>query len=260
MIKKNGNCILEAHRGVSSDYPENTLLAYRAAVELGYGMIELDARFTRDNRCVLFHDPTLNRLSRLPDGSEHEREHYPISEADFDFVRTLDVGILTGEKFRGVKIPTLEEALELSLESGIPLKFDNILQGYTDEQFEIFFGTFDRMRAWKNVGFTVNSVEFAKRILAVNPSANIHFDGPLTEENLTALEKLLPSEQLTVWGRFDNEITSWCETPAVDKAMADRVHKFAKLGVWLLTTREEYDRAVTEFGADIVETNGQLKP
>ena len=71
MIKKNGNCILQAHRGVSSDYPENTMVAYYAAVELGYGMIELDARFTKDNRCVMMHDRTLNRTTRNADGTPH---------------------------------------------------------------------------------------------------------------------------------------------------------------------------------------------
>ena len=35
-------CILEAHRGVSTEYPENTLCALRAAARQGYGMVEVD--------------------------------------------------------------------------------------------------------------------------------------------------------------------------------------------------------------------------
>jgi len=259
MIKKNGRCILEAHRGVSSDYPENTLAAYRAAVDLGYGMIELDARFTADNRCVMMHDKTLRRTTRLPDGSEHE-QNIPIAEADFAFVRSLDAGLHKGEQFRGECVPTLEEVIALSRESGVPLKFDNILQSYTDAQLSVFLGTVGSMNAWSHVGFTVSSVDFARRILAYEPSAHIHFDGPLSGENLTALASLLPREQITVWGRFDNRITAWCKTPPVDRAMAERVHTFASLGIWLLATREEYDAAVRTFDADIVETNGQLKP
>lgn len=259
MIKKNGGCILEAHRGVSSDYPENTLAAYRAAVELGYGMIELDARFTADNHCVMMHDKSLNRTTRLPDGSAHENP-LPIAEASFDFVRTLDAGLHKGAEFRGERVPTLEEVIELSLETGIPLKFDNILMRYTEEQLDIFFSAFERMNAWNNVGFTVSTVDFAKKILARCSSTHIHFDGPLTDENLDALEKLVPREQLSVWGRFDNTITAWCKTPPVDERMAQRVHEIGTLGIWLLTKREEYDTAVSTLGADIVETDGRLKP
>ena len=66
--------ILEAHRGVSAYYPENTLSAYAAAKALGYGMIELDNKFTADNRCVCLHDRTLNRTARYADGSKLAEE------------------------------------------------------------------------------------------------------------------------------------------------------------------------------------------
>ena len=61
--------ILEAHRGVSTEYPENTLCALRAAARQGYGMVEVDPRFTADGHCVLLHDPTLNRTARNADGT-----------------------------------------------------------------------------------------------------------------------------------------------------------------------------------------------
>ena len=259
MIKKNGNCVLQAHRGVSSDYPENTLVAYRAAVELGYGMIELDARFTSDNKCVMMHDHTLNRTTRNMDGTPLVEET-KICDVKFDYVRGLDAGLHKGECFKGEHVPTLEEVLELTIETGVPLKFDNILEQYTPEQLDIFLSTIDKMKAWENVGFTVRTVEFAKKILKVNKFAHIHFDGPLTDENLKELSQILPREQLTVWGRFDNETTSWCKVAPVDENMAKRVHEFAELGVWLLNVKEEYDVAVNCLGASIVETNGTLKP
>lgn len=58
--------ILEAHRGVSAYYPENTLAAFTAAKKLGYGMIELDTKFTADNRCVCLHDKSINRTAAAP--------------------------------------------------------------------------------------------------------------------------------------------------------------------------------------------------
>ena len=62
--------ILEAHRGVGTDAPENTLAALKLAKEQGYGMIEVDTKFTSDDRCVLLHDNTVNRTGRNADGSE----------------------------------------------------------------------------------------------------------------------------------------------------------------------------------------------
>lgn len=58
--------LLCAHRGLFKnaapyDRPENSLGAFRAAVEAGYG-IELDVRFSRDKKLVVFHDDTLKRL------------------------------------------------------------------------------------------------------------------------------------------------------------------------------------------------------
>lgn len=52
-----------AHRGASLRRPENTLAAFRAAVEEGAGGIELDVRLTRDGHPVVMHDPTVDRTT-----------------------------------------------------------------------------------------------------------------------------------------------------------------------------------------------------
>ena len=53
---QNSNCKLQAHRGVSTDAPENTMAAFREAVRQGYEIIEFDPKFTKDNICVVLHD------------------------------------------------------------------------------------------------------------------------------------------------------------------------------------------------------------
>ena len=52
-----------AHRGASGTCPENTLPAFRRAVELGAHMIELDVQLTRDGHPVVIHDLTLDRTT-----------------------------------------------------------------------------------------------------------------------------------------------------------------------------------------------------
>ena len=61
---------LYAHRGLhNSSCPENSLSAFQAAKEAGFG-VELDVRFTADKQVVVFHDDTLTRMC-----GEHRRAY-----------------------------------------------------------------------------------------------------------------------------------------------------------------------------------------
>nr|CAI7679411.1 Glycerophosphoryl diester phosphodiesterase domain-containing protein, putative tail fiber protein [Enterococcus phage Planchet] len=52
-----------AHRGATVSYPENTLEAFKAAIDLGYGGVELDPRLTSDGKLYLMHDDTVDRTT-----------------------------------------------------------------------------------------------------------------------------------------------------------------------------------------------------
>ena len=54
-----------AHRGTSRNYPENTLLAFLKALEIGVDEIELDLDFTRDERVVIMHDSGVDRTTQV---------------------------------------------------------------------------------------------------------------------------------------------------------------------------------------------------
>lgn len=55
-----------AHRGASGYAPENTLDAFRKAIEMGADGIELDVQLTKDGTVVVIHDEVIERVS---DGS-----------------------------------------------------------------------------------------------------------------------------------------------------------------------------------------------
>jgi glycerophosphoryl diester phosphodiesterase len=100
-----------AHRGASARAPENTLEAFRLAVEAGAGGLELDVRMTRDGEVVVIHDATVDRVT---DGSG------AVAGMTLDEVRRFDAGYSFspdgGRTFpyrgRGVRIPTLAEVYE----------------------------------------------------------------------------------------------------------------------------------------------------
>ena len=95
---------LTAHRGWRAKYPENTMRGFREAIKLDIDGIETDVHMTKDYHIVVCHDITLGRTTDI------QGEIYNMT---LDEVREADAGIKFGEEFRGEKVPTLEELLEL---------------------------------------------------------------------------------------------------------------------------------------------------
>ena len=81
----------------------------------------------------------------------------------------------------------------------------------------------------------------------------------MTVEILESLSNVLPKERLTVWLPHKNPNTSWVKTEFATKELAILVKKYARLGIWLLTTSDQLDEAI-RLDAEIIETNGQVKP
>jgi glycerophosphoryl diester phosphodiesterase len=98
-----------AHRGDSATHPENTLTAFRSAVEKKADLIELDSYQTKDGHLVVLHDATLNRTTNAAelwgDGKHH------VKEKSLEELTRLDAGSWKDEQFKGEPLPTLEESV-----------------------------------------------------------------------------------------------------------------------------------------------------
>ena len=253
--------LYEAHRGVSTAYPENTLASFRAASEMGYDMVELDPAYTSDGVICVLHDRTLNRTCRFPDGSPVREENLAIASLPFDEVRKFDAGLWKGEEFKGEKIPALEEVLAFSRESGTPLKLDNKIFSFPAEMREGIYRPVENSGlAPSSVGFTLATVDAAKEIAARFPENPIHYDGPVTEEALAAIASAAPQNPITVWLPLQTPLTTWVKVAFASKELAELVHSMgAALGIWILHNEEELEEA-KRLGADIIETTGGVKP
>lgn len=93
-----------AHRGFSGKYPENTLLAFQKAIELGVDGIELDVHLTKDGHLVVIHDETT--LRTCGQGGK-------IKDMTLREVKELDASYIYRGQYGVNPIPTLEEYFEL---------------------------------------------------------------------------------------------------------------------------------------------------
>ena len=103
--------LIIAHRGASAHAPENTLISFRKAVELGADGIEFDVRLAGDGVAMVFHDPSLNRIA----GRKGK-----IRQIDSSELRSVDAGSWFDRRypnranpsFANERIPTLRETLQ----------------------------------------------------------------------------------------------------------------------------------------------------
>jgi len=93
---------ITAHRGGAAVAPENTVAAIRQEIAAQADWAEIDVQRTADGAIVVLHDSDLLRVGRLPQR---------VSESTLSQIKSLDVGSRFGEKFRGERVPTLDELI-----------------------------------------------------------------------------------------------------------------------------------------------------
>jgi glycerophosphoryl diester phosphodiesterase len=97
---------LIAHRGYRARYPENTLIAFKAALDADVPMIELDVRLSKDRKLVVIHDATLERTTN---------GHGQVNDYTLKQLKKLDAGSWFNPKFAGERVPELSEILDLAI-------------------------------------------------------------------------------------------------------------------------------------------------
>jgi glycerophosphoryl diester phosphodiesterase len=95
--------VIFAHRGASAHAPENTLAAFELALAHQADALELDVKLSADGHAVVIHDATVDRTT----GSQGRVKDLTLAQ-----LKSLDAGSFFSERYRGEKIPTLEEVFE----------------------------------------------------------------------------------------------------------------------------------------------------
>lgn len=91
------------HRGAAGTYPENTMVSFQRAFDIGVDGIEFDVHRTADGHLVVMHDALVDRTT---DGSGL------IMMMTLAQLKALDAGVKKGAQFAGQRVPTLRELVQ----------------------------------------------------------------------------------------------------------------------------------------------------
>lgn len=111
---KNNRVKVWAHRGASGYAPENTIEAFRKAVEMEADGVELDVQLSKDGQLVVIHDETLDRVSGI---SGNVRDFTLSQLKEIDVSKPI-------EGYHTVRIPTLAEVMEELKPTGLTINIE----------------------------------------------------------------------------------------------------------------------------------------
>lgn len=228
-----------AHRGASGTAPENTIAAFRLALEFGADLLELDVHRTRDDELVVIHDATVDRTAM---GNYTGR----VDSLTLEQIKTLDAGVHKGLTWTGEKVPTLEEAL-LSTEGRGLFFVEGKVNGIEKDIVDVI----QKTRMEHNVvyqSFNSESVKNFRKLLPHVPAALL-FRDPNIEDDVIRGATVVAEAQ-----KADAAIV------AINyKAVTPDFVRYVKargLSVWVWTVNNPNDMVrMIEAGVDAILTN-----
>ena len=225
-----------AHRGYSGKYPENTMLAFQKAVEVGCDGIELDVQLTRDGVLVIIHD---ERIDRTTDGTGSVKDY------TYEELKKFNAAVNFGNVTEFQPIPTFEEYCAWIAETNIETNIEIKTCCYYYEDIE------------KKTLDMVHKYGLEKRVLysSFNHMSLVKIKELLPEAECGAL---LNEAGLGNAGFYCHSYGFQCYHPGyrgLTKEIVDNCKKYGiKINVWTVNGMNELEQ-LEEWGCDGVITN-----
>ncbi len=244
---------LEAHRGGRDARPENTLVAFAYAMELGVTTLEMDMQLTKDGRIVISHNPFMNNnLAKGPDGKYVTPGKYDLRTMTLQEIKQFDLGAMnpaagdyyeshgkTQLAFPGTAMPTLEEVFALANAYGnTSILFNIETKSYPDPAFPEAKNSPEPAVFVKKVHDIIKQYHMENRVMLQS------FDW----RTLQAMKKLDPGITL---------VALTCEQPAWGRDSMCRQPYEPGASPWMGgldidTFKGDYVKAAKAIGADVV--------
>ncbi|WNQ13397.1 glycerophosphodiester phosphodiesterase family protein [Paenibacillus aurantius] len=225
--------LITAHRGSSGTAPENTLGAFRQAIEDGAGYAELDVQETKDGVLVVMHDYNVRRTTGI---------NKPIWDIRYKELRRASAGAWFGASYRNEKVPTLEEVL-VTAKGRLKLNIELKNNGHGVRLAEQTVDLIEKHHFTDHCTVTSFDAELLRRVKQGNGSIKT---GLIVGEKPKDLEGLFRSS--------DYEVIS-AAYPLVNKEfmlLAAKYHK--EVYVWTVNNEQDMARMM-DLGVSSIITN-----
>ena len=227
-----------AHRGFSGKYPENTMLAFQKAYDVGADGIELDVQMRKDGEIVVIHD---ERVDRTTNGIGYVKD-FPYKQ-----LRLLDAGSWFHDRFARQRIPALMEVLEWvqdldkEIMINIELKNNAIDYPYLEEKVLKMIGQFQLEKQVILSSFNISSMLKARQL---HPTIEIGtlFEG--VHESAVTSAKLVNAQ--AIHGDLPFVLSSEGKK-AVDQGMKLRVYTVNDAKVASMLRNAQISALMTDF-------------
>lgn len=157
-----------AHRGSSGEAPENTMYAFRKAVEDGADAIETDVRKTKDGVLIIMHDATLKRIA----GDDFA--DFDVTKMTYDEIKDVDISSKNYPNLPVQRIAKLAELLELVKETGIEVNIELKGNQLVDDGLEYDVVELVRQYGVENkIFYSCFDHPMLVNVLKANPSAKV---------------------------------------------------------------------------------------
>lgn len=221
-----------AHRGFSGRFPENTIIAFQKAIELGVEEIEFDIKISKDEKLILLHDETVDRTTNGKG---------KISEMNLREIRELDTGSWFNPEYKGTQIPTFEKVLK-NIPEAIELNIHALPDSRVTEQIIFYLNKYKRVKS-AYIAIDANQVPLARKLCPEIRLCNMH-------------RQTSPNKYIEETKRLNCPILQFF-TPAyeVTENLIKKAHNYHLfVNVFYADKKEEIEKLI-RLGADAILTN-----
>lgn len=222
--------LIAAHRGYSSEAPENTIPAFEEAISNMSDYVELDVQETKDGKIVVLHDSNLKRVAGI------NKNIWNLNYAD---IADVDVGSWFSEDFVGVTIPTLEEVMEMA-KGRLKLNIEIKLTGHEKNIEKSVVKIIEKYGMENDCVVTSFQAKALKKVKEANPDIQTGYILHVAYGDFSSLDY---ADALSVNYSFATEL------------LIDEAHSTGKkVYVWTVNTSEAINNMINN-GADMIITD-----
>jgi len=225
-IVNSNKVLIAAHRGDSSNFPENTMVAFQSAVNIGVDMIELDVQFTKDKQIVVAHNETLRNTNQN------------ISDLTFAQIKDFDNGSWFSNDFANERIPLLSDVLE---RFGDKVYFSIEVKPFFSVQTKNELTQLAKLISQNNLMQNVVIASFDTKNLSFIKSINSQINTAAVFDSRNSEAKLLPSDYKNKCG-CDAIICSLEELN--EEFAADATQNGIFIGIYGAKTKNDFEKCL----------------